>query len=233
MKPPPQNTSTDSGLDSFHRSVVQFARLLRDAQRNPERGALFHFINLRHFRATMPMCLTDFENGTWLLDNLCSRFCCRTLLEILSYLAPTESAMVVEYAEEQFTKFLDLLDQNSATHSYTFMGCDGLLIFRIGAELLCNPLFHRLGSRKPRTQSVSQKCLRLLVTIAERFSSVRCLREILEQLVLLLTLESHHFHAEWLNLERRIGSSEIPTPKRVQGLIYSLHISTFGSHVSG
>ncbi|KAK7970394.1 hypothetical protein PG996_001177 [Apiospora saccharicola] len=232
----PPSRSSDSGdeFDTFHRGVVQCARLLRDAQQNPEKGALFHFINIRHFRETMPRYLIGFDNGSWMLDNLCSRFCCRTLLEIVSHLTPAQSraeaAMVVGYAEEQFAGTLDILDQKPETRrSSAFMGCDGLLVFRIGVELLCNPLFGRQGGANCPNLLVSQKCLRLLVAISERFSSVRCLREILEELVVFLATESsRHTRADRLGLERRIELSEIPIPKRVQDLIYSLRISTPG-----
>ncbi|KAK8088764.1 hypothetical protein PG997_003725 [Apiospora hydei] len=199
--------------------------------RNAEKGALFHFINLRHFRETMPKSSTGFDDGSWLLNNLCSRFCCRALLEILSHLSPSQStaetAMVVGYANEQLTGFLNLLDQNSTTQSCAFMGCDGLLVFRIGAELLCNPLFGTVrGGSNSATQVVSQTCLRLLVAISERFSSIRCLREILDRLVVFLATESRQNHADWLSLARRIESSDIPIPRRVQDLIYSIHINT-------
>ncbi|KAK6864816.1 hypothetical protein PG995_001344 [Apiospora arundinis] len=236
--PPPQNGSPNGEFDIFHRSVVQCARLLRDAQQNPEKGALFHFINLHHFRETMPRYSTGFDDGSWLLDNLCTRFCCRALLEILSNLQSAQSTaetdMVVAYAKKQFTEFLDLLDQSSATQSCAFMGCDGLLVFRIGAELLCNPLLSNLGGNQSMAQPISQKCLRLLVAISERFSSVRFLREILDQLVVvLLATEGCHSPADWLSLERRIESSEIPIPRRVQDLINSLHTNTPISHISG
>ncbi|KAK8138307.1 hypothetical protein PG984_001687 [Apiospora sp. TS-2023a] len=237
--PPSQSSDSGDEFDIFHRSVVQCARLLRDAQQKPEKGAIFHFINLRHFRETMPRYSTGFDNGSWMLDNLCSRFCCRALLEIVSHLTPAQStaetAMVVGYAEEQFAGILDILDQNPGIQrSCAFIGCDGLLVFRIGVELLCNPLFGRQGGAIYPNLSVSQKCLRLLVAISERFSSVRCLREILEELVVFLATEnSRHIRADWLGLERRIESSEIPIPRRVQDLIYSLRISTPGSRISG
>ncbi|KAK7924023.1 hypothetical protein PG985_006077 [Apiospora marii] len=236
-QPPSQSSDSSDEFDIFHRSVVQCARLLRDAQQKPVKGALFHFINLRHFRETMPRYSTGFDNGSWMLDNLCSRFCCRTLLEIVSHLTPaqsgTETAMVVEYTEEQFAGFLEILDQNPETQkSCAFMGCDGLLVFRIGVELLCNPLFGKKAGANQPNLTVSQKCLRLLVTVSEKFSSVRCLREILEQLVVCLATGSRHTHADWLSLERRIESSEIPIPRRVQDLIYSLRISTPSSRIS-
>lgn len=96
----------------------------------------------------MPSYSIGFDNGSWMLDNLCPRFCCRTLLvlEIVCHLTPAQSraetAMVVEYAGEQFAGIIDILDQNPETQrSCAFMGCDGILVFRIGVELLCDPLF--------------------------------------------------------------------------------------------
>lgn len=112
------------------------------------------------------------------------------------------------------------------------MGCDGLLVFRIGVELLCNPLFASLGGISYPNLSISQKCLRLLVAISERFSSVRCLREILEQLVVYLATEIHHIRGDWLSLERRMELSEIPIPRRVQDLIFSIRTNTPGLRIS-
>ncbi|KAK8125399.1 uncharacterized protein PG998_001158 [Apiospora kogelbergensis] len=183
--PPSHNSSSSGDFEIFHRTVVQGAKLLRDTQRNPEKGALFHFINMQHFRETLP------RHPSGLGDELCNTELCVYGLRWTSRLPDRGRAAL-------------------------------------------QPAPRELWGNHSTTQPILQKCLRLLVAISERFSSVRSLREILEQLVVvLLATKDRHTHADWLSLERRIESSEIPTPRRVEDLINSLRINTPSPHISG
>ncbi|KAI6421326.1 hypothetical protein MCOR21_009333 [Pyricularia oryzae] len=229
---PPPNSNPDHDLGPFHVNIIQCARLLRDARRHPSKGALFHFFNMRHFIETAPRHPQVSDTQSALLDGVWGRLCCGALLEVLSSLGPSqrspENAMVTSFARTRFIQFIDALDEQHSTQSFSFMGCDGLMVFKMAAELLlCDP-----APGRGRAQALAQKCIRLLVVIAERFPAVRSLREVLEQLAVLVAQGERAAEVEWVRLERDLERSAVPIPVRVHDLIHSFRIHTPATHRS-
>ncbi len=69
------------------------------------------------------------NHHTWLQDALCSRLCCLILLEIFTGLSSsqgsTEMALVTGYAEQEFTEYICLLDEQASTQGAPSSGWMG------------------------------------------------------------------------------------------------------------
>lgn len=130
---------------------------------------------------------------------------------------------MAEYAEREFSTYLNLLEQGTIAQDITLSSLEGLELFSIGVGLAYTGFLvgsHAIPPRNAR-QGVSapmRNALSLLTTLRERFRSVRDLHSVFDRFVHAI-LFANGSDTGWADLEPHVLASEILVPERVRSMM--------------
>lgn len=194
-------------LLDWHPYNVHFARLLHDIQKNPSAGILFHFSNFRHWKETVPLEAIADEHQRRLAEYQHYRASAMVLVQILSIPIIRHGgsglSMATNNAQDEFSKFLSLLEHQAQAQDCVLTPFDIILVFQVGVQLISIASLEQ--AHHAPASIVIQPCLRLLLMSVGRVPLARRLHDILDSFAGLVN--SHHAATEaaWRDLAERMS----------------------------
>jgi hypothetical protein len=202
VSPPssPRVTAMDAYTTTL-RHLIQHAQILRSIRKQTEEDLLCHFVNLRHWKETVPAAMLTSESAQ---EQLYSR----GLVELLKSPLLADDVgrnTVMEHAEEQFAKHVDLFEGCFTSQNGSPDCLEGHLVFAIGVIIATQP------PNSERQGRIFQ-CVNSLTMLSTRYSAVQGLRNVLAALQFRSTSNEH--------LRIAVYRSEIAVSRKLQRLIF-------------
>lgn len=202
MSPPasPQPATTHADTIAL-RYLIQHAQLLRSIRKHTEEDLLCHFVNLCHWKETMPTAISaagllkDQLHASGLVELLK----CRSLAQV-----PGQD-MMMRHIEEHFIAYAASFEHQLSTQQQAPEALDGYLIFFIGVFIASQP------PTQERQRCVLQ-CLSGLTILSIHYTAFQGFRKIL------IAIQSRPVSKE--HLRSLVGGSEIAVSCHVQRLIF-------------
>ncbi|KAF2008402.1 hypothetical protein BU24DRAFT_360439 [Aaosphaeria arxii CBS 175.79] len=185
VSPPLSNTSSPNrSEDASHRCLVQHAQIIRNIRDDMDGEILSHFINLRHWKETLPGQVNYSPLQQSHLYN-------RGLIEILQQsrvILDPSCSMIAQHAEESFIAFLDVYEGSLIQRESAPSALDSLQIFFIGIwmalRLSTNTAMSDIEGAHERYLHAISWCMSILAQLSMRYPPVQSLRDILLELQL-------------------------------------------------
>lgn len=216
MVSPPRSprSSTDDSADSISRHLVQHAQILRAIRKEPGTDILCSFVNLRHWKETLPPqpAIPPLQQSYLYTLGFIE------LLKTLAHPEDPDCKTIIHPAEQEFCTFLDLFEAQLTTHSSAPAALDGHHVFAIGV-VLTSRLRMTDENSFPQLQHISQ-CVNILTMLSTRYTAVRSLRDVLAELVNIVTRYAQQFSYE--RLRTLVSRSEVAISSKLQSLIFGV-----------
>jgi hypothetical protein len=202
VSPPssPRVTPMDADSAAF-RHLIQHAQILRSIRKQTEEDLVCHFVNLRHWKETVPALILR-------SDLTQEQLYTRGLVELLKTPTFADDAgrnMVLKHAEEEFAKYADSFECRLTSQHRSPGGLEGHLVFAIGVVIASQP------PNEERRKRLFQ-CVSSLTMLSTRYSAVQGLRNVLA------ALQSRPTSSEHLRVF--VDNSEIAVSRKLQRLIF-------------
>jgi len=202
VSPPssPRVAATDAD-NAAVRHLVQHAQILRSIRKQTEEDLLCHFVNLRHWKETVPAVM--FTSGL-----AQEQLYTRGLIELLKSPTFVDDAgrnMVMEHAEEEFARYADIFEGRLISQQRSPGGLEGHSVFAVGVVVASQP------PNEERQRRMLQ-CVSILTILSTRYSAVLGLRNVLA------ALQSRPASSEHLRF--LVDNSEIAVSRKLQRLIF-------------
>jgi hypothetical protein len=212
MVSPPSSPRTDADTadTAVLRHLTQHAQILRAIRTEGEEDALCHFVNLRHWKESMPRTTSPnvFEQEQLYI---------RGIIEICK--SPTTAGdpgrnTIMQYAMDQLTNYVNLFEHRITSQDGTPSCLDGHLVFAIGVVI---------ATQQPNAerQRSNFQCANSLTILSTRYCAVQGLRNVLS------ALQCRSTSSEQIRIE--VDHSEIAVSSKLQRLIFGAEVDAHGT----
>jgi hypothetical protein len=195
----PQPGATDAEVVALRYSI-QHAQLLRSIRNHAEEDMLCHFVNLCHWRESVPTILS--ASDFW-QDQLHVR----GLVELLkrpAFVHDKGQEKMMRHIREQFLEYAASVDHQFTSQGRAPGALDGHLVFLIGVVITSQP-------PSQEQQRCVLQCVSSLTILSIRYTAFQGFRNIL------VALQSRPGSRE--HLQNLMGASEIALSRHMQRLI--------------
>lgn len=203
----PSLTSRTAARDELLVNAVHYARILRQTRRESSMGLVFHLANYKHWHDLgNEKVKTRLQTGPEapLMTQSMSSMSSRIILQMLQATdhPPTQSVLDLHaIADTELESLLTLLQQRAEAQDYALTPLDAFDVFGIGVYEVDKRL-KSTGQQSSLLESPIRKCLELLTVVAERFTSLRRLRDALWDFAALVDAGGPSVEADVLQVNR-------------------------------
>jgi hypothetical protein len=207
MVSPPSSPRTDADTATL-RHLTQHAQILRAIRTEAEEDALCHFVNLRHWKESMPQ--TTSPN---VFDQ--EQLYTRGIVELCkSPKIAGDPGTIMQYAMNQFANYVDLFESRITSQDGA-PGClDGHLVFAIGVVVATQ-------QPNPERQRSSFQCVSSLTILSTRYSAIKGLQNVLT------ALQGRSTSSDQVRVE--VDRSEMAVSSKLRRLIFGAEADTNGT----
>lgn len=206
-------------------STVQYAHLLREIRRSPNMGTVFHLANYNHWKDMSIGRLSTSMSSTSkeiLIQGLTS-MSCKLLLQIMRTADMAQSGNFYHLWSTADTEFDDLIEvyrRRAESQDCVLTALDALDI--------CSIIVYSVG--RSRRSTVLRNWLDLLTAIAERFSGIRKLRNILYCFIDLATSNSTITEVDVFQLNQECQQPGVTVPRGLYNQMQAILMQRLDVH---
>ncbi|KAH8726124.1 hypothetical protein GQ44DRAFT_726476 [Phaeosphaeriaceae sp. PMI808] len=218
--PPTPEFELSDNNEVIFRYLVQHAQILRSIRhRNGENGLLCHSIDLRHWHEMSMMK----NEGSVLHHSQLLSHGYMELLKCPSINLDPEHSLILGDAKRAFTTYLDLLEAHLNSQSGAASVFAAFYVFAIGISLIrlntqAISDFETRATNPPIQGQNQYQALNILTVLSIRYSSVRSLRDIVAEYMVVARGLDHPARQE--RLRALVMGSDIFIPSHLRNVIF-------------